>query len=326
MAFENAVIVTSAEPAMPTIVTGSTTDTDQGPAPETGQDAGASTTTPRDSTGRFVSPQTEVEGVQDPTSSAEATSPGAEEIPAKKGSPQHRINQAIARQREAERQLEAERQQRQQISAEMSALRAQLPQPVQPPPPPVAFPHVDGEPTEDQFEDFGDYIKALSVFHARMSVRMEAAARQQAAEQDQQEQQIKTALTEHQKRVALGKQAHADYGEVVIENGEVELSPPMQDAIIYSPIGHEVAYYLGKHPDEAERILRLPPGPALIEMGKLEGKLSGVATPPASGHTQAPPPIRPVSGGTHSASRDLASLPIAEYIKVRQQQIQARRT
>jgi hypothetical protein len=67
----------------------------------------------------------------------------------------------------------------------------------------------------------------------------------------------------------------------------------MRDVIVDSPAGPELAYYLANDRAAAERISRLPPHMAALEMGRIEGRLGAlkeVKTRPAPVVSKAPPP------------------------------------
>jgi hypothetical protein len=111
--------------------------------------------------------------------------------------------------------------------------------------------------------------------------------------------------------------SHPDYAEVA-ESDALPISPPMAMAITNSPAGPQIAYYLGKHPDEAARIAAIQtPAMVLYEIGRLAAraetgelaKLSRAASPPA--RRAAPTP-------RSGAPREL---PMNEYAKVRNEQL-----
>jgi hypothetical protein len=321
MALENAVIVSAdvESVGIPAAVAFGTPDTPQEPT--------TPATPERDEHGRFVAVEPPVAAEPETPPAEPETAAGTEPEPvepvAKKGSPQQRINQAIARQREAERLLDTERQANARYVAELAALRPATP-PADPPAPAPSSPVV-GEPTEDQYADFNDYVKALAVFHAKATYQQALADQRATAERDTAEARQKVVLTEHQTRVALGKTLHADYDEVVFRE-DVNVSAAMHDAIVHSPLGHELMYYLGKNTEDSDRIAHLPPGPALIEMGKLEARIEGATLKPVAAvpMSRTPPPITPVRGGTHTPRSDGRDLSLKDYIARRNAEEMAR--
>jgi hypothetical protein len=79
------------------------------------------------------------------------------------------------------------------------------------------------------------------------------------------------------------------------------------DVFIGSETGADVAYYLGKNPAEIQRLAGLPPNMALVELGRIESKLTA---PPPKTPTKAPPPVNPVgSSATAGAEPDPAKDP-----------------
>ena len=75
--------------------------------------------------------------------------------------------------------------------------------------------------------------------------------------------------------------------------------------------GHKVLNHLGANPDEADRILSLPPLKQARELAKLEATLSKPAPPPPV--SNAPAPIAPVGSKAAPAEPDEFASP-AEYI------------
>jgi hypothetical protein len=57
--------------------------------------------------------------------------------------------------------------------------------------------------------------------------------------------------------------------------------------------GHKVLHHLGQNPEEAERLLSLPPLRMALELARLETKVGQAKAPPVS---NAPAPITPVGG------------------------------
>ena len=101
-----------------------------------------------------------------------------------------------------------------------------------------------------------------------------------------------------------------DYDQIV-GNPNLTITPLMADAIKESDNGASVAYYLGKNPDEAARIARMSPVQQAAAIGRLEAKV----TTPAKRSTQAPPPVKTVSGGTGTAAFDPDKSSMEDFYK-----------
>lgn len=68
------------------------------------------------------------------------------------------------------------------------------------------------------------------------------------------------------------------------------------------PDGHKVIMELANDPEEAERILRLPPVKRTVALVKLSERLSQPAKTPPKPISKAPAPVAPVGGNTKPAS------------------------
>lgn len=327
MALENAVVVSSDAPDV-SVQIGAASTTTMAPTESTD-----SSTPQRDETGRFVSSPVNADdaaGAQTTAPEPDATAePPAK--PEKRASPQKRIDQAIWRQREAERRAD-------DLAARLETLESgrAAPDRATPPPQQVTPPtDPDPRPTEDQHERYEDYIEALTEWKTRRTIAADFAARRQYEQEQHVERTQQAVLAGHAARVAEAKTLYPDWEETVSRE-DVPVTAPMEDAILHSPIGHHLMYYLGEHPEIATWVSQQPPGPALIAMGKLEAHLEAAFSGPAPSVpapttppvplSRTPPPIQPVTGGVHVSSRDLASLPLKEYMRVRQEQINMRRT
>lgn len=99
---------------------------------------------------------------------------------------------------------------------------------------------------------------------------------------------------------------YKDFNDVVTRSPQ-DGGPPVSDlmfaAIKESDIGPEIAYHLGKNPDEARRIYGLNPVSQIREIGKLEVKLAG-APAPVKKASSAPDPINPVGSRSQSPAVD----------------------
>jgi hypothetical protein len=95
---------------------------------------------------------------------------------------------------------------------------------------------------------------------------------------------------------------------------DVAYSAPISDAtahlIAQMEDGPQVAYALGKNPAEARKIERLPETLKAVELGKIAARLSN---PTPKKTTQAPEPINPVLGRGSSTSPDPEKMNFNEF-------------
>mgnify|MGYP001567158277 CR=1 FL=1 len=253
----------------------------------------------------------------------------------KRKDPQKRIDQAIARQRQAEVSLKtalAERQAAIDARAVLEARLAAIEAKVTPSLEPVApTPAAETVLTPENFETYEAYIDALVQQRTEKAIETRLATERERLARETADRATSDALAQHQTRFERAKATHDDFEAVVGQ--DIALSAPMRDVIVASEEGPEMAYYLGTHPDEAARIAALPPGPALVEMGKLAVRVVAAAPAPvqASGPaptvppvTRVPAPIRPVGTGASASSVPLDALPLADFVARRNAEDRAR--
>lgn len=218
---------------------------------------------------------------------APETVEGEDEKP-RKPTAKDRIDELTRLRREAERDAEYWR---------AKALQAPEPKQEAKPAEPTAT-----APDPEQYEagEFDTrYIRDLARFEAKQEVA--AAIASVKAEQTQGQ-----AEREWQSKIAKASETMPDFEEKVIagaQRNEWACSPQMGEALRASDQGPELAYHLASNPAEAARISRLSPALQLMELGKLEAKLT---QPKANTVTNAPTPAPQArgSGGTFKAAPD----------------------
>lgn len=209
-----------------------------------------------------------------------------------KSNVQKRIDQLTWRQRETER--------------ENQYLRQQIAQSQQQP--------EQGEPQVDQFSDYDQYIAARAQYEAKRTFESLQAQEREA----QQAQQAQVRANQYRLRADQFAATKPDYHEVV-SNPYLHITDQMGEVIQSLEKGPELAYHLGNHPEEAERIARLSPVMQAAELGKLEARMT--TQKPAS-ITNAPSPVEPVAGGGDSSVKDPENMTMDEFIAWRNANIQ----
>ena len=140
----------------------------------------------------------------------------------------------------------------------------------------------------------------------------------------------KIALEAYNTRKEKTMEKYADFDEVA-NSPDVKVSMPVAHAIIHSENGPEIQYYLGKHPDEAQRLSDMTvrqfnpqtrlmdtvPDVArqLLELGLIVGKINAPAPKPAISNV--PKPLKPLKGGETQISKDPKDMSVDEYVKWR---------
>ncbi len=168
---------------------------------------------------------------------------------------------------------------------------------------------------KDSVFDQDAYQKAVSEYNKAETKRL--------LEDERQKTEMAQAVARVNQSWDASRKTHPDFDEV---RSKVEGTPAdefPQFVLNYivkdSEDPGEVSYYLWSHPEDAQRIAKLPPIRAIAELGKLEARLSKPveAKAPvkevAPERTGAPPPITPISAtGSGTVNTDPSKMTFAE--------------
>ena len=171
----------------------------------------------------------------------------------------------------------------------------------------------------ENFNSTEEYLDALAEAKAQEKIRQK---------QEQEKQQ--TIRKSYESRVEKAIEKYSDYEQVAHSN-DVRITNEMASFIMDSDVGPEIAYFLGKNPEESYRIADLPPLQQAREIGKLEAKL--IANPPAAPTkkvSSAPDPIKPIATSSSKAGkyettdpRSVDTMSVSEWIEAeRKRQLQ----
>ena len=225
------------------------------------------------------------------------------------------------------RQLHAERERAREDAAYWrgQAEAKKTPEPVTQPEP------VNNGPTPDQFATYEDYLDARADFRAEQKyITLEAAKEQRVKEdavkaaEEKEEQSFKS-------KVEAFKAKTPDF-EDTVRNPDLRISKVMYEAMRETEVGPQIAYHLGKNPQEAARIAGLSPIAAIKEIGKLEAKFSKEPAPTVQTKTISDAPEPPsIVQGTASGQKDESKMTDTEWYahwkaeKVKKMQARAQR-
>lgn len=104
---------------------------------------------------------------------------------------------------------------------------------------------------------------------------------------------MQKAITEFQARVAEASKRYPDWEDTLEEADGALVEPLVAEFIMESPVGPDIAYYLAKHPDEAQALESASEKRKLILLGKLEDKVSVKQAPKV---TKAPAKVPEIKG------------------------------
>jgi hypothetical protein len=174
----------------------------------------------------------------------------------------------------------------------------------------------DGPPKQEDFGTYDEYLRALT----RHEIRTEMAQERQKLTGELEARELQGGF---EKRVEAVRAKHADFNEVAFANDH-EVSPIMRDAILNTPNGAEIAYWLGQNHEESNRIARLSPNHQIFELGRISDRLAARQSAPKPQASAAPAPITPVKAGGKAVEGLREDLPIGEWMKRREKEARNR--
>lgn len=157
----------------------------------------------------------------------------------------------------------------------------------------------------EAFRDDQAYIDA------RLEQLAERKATEKISQLERQREQEKVS-EQFLERAEKASEKYPDFQQVA-GNPNLPINEGMAEFIADSEAGPDVAYYLGKHPNEAAKIAQMSPIKAARELTRIE---ADVSSKPAVRTSSAPAPISPI-GNRGSVQTSLANMDFAEYKKAR---------
>lgn len=236
-----------------------------------------------------------------PTPSGETVTPDGGSTPQTEAKPDRTFTQAeldeiLEKRLAKERNKRKERERENEVLRRLALERGERPEAPKP-----AQPQSDGRPKREEFQDYEQYVEALADWKAETKIR-EAETRRQAQTREEQIRQYQAHVQrEYQGRVEKARAKYEDFDDLV-GDPTLPITVPMAHVIAEMEMGPDVAYYLAQNRADAERIARLSPARAAIELGKIEAKVASAPAPKTVTPSHAPAPITPVSGKAPVAS------------------------
>ena len=224
---------------------------------------------------------------------------------------QRRIDEMTKLRREAERRAQKLEE---MLGEVIGQIKAGTPPSEHPPAqPPAEFVPTRPRPTREQFEyDEDKYIDAVTDWKYEQREAL-AAHERRMTEQQQTQVQIQKAVEERRvKTLQEGAQKYPDFDEVVRSLPAAIMNPEMALCVLQTRTPADIAYHLGKNPDEAERISRLAPIEKAIALGELQAAI--LANQKKT--TSAPPPPNPI-GGREPSPKSESQMSMDEWLKAR---------
>lgn len=156
------------------------------------------------------------------------------------------------------------------------------------------------KPKWENFETEEAYREAEIEWQAEKVFRKKELQRHQQVIQQQQRQE----KAQFESWLDAGNSKFEDFQAVAMkkyEQGGPAITLEMDQAIRSDDLGHEIAYHLGKNPEESRRIAALSPIAQIREIGKLSARLEKeTIQPEPRTRTAAPAPTKGPAGGSES--------------------------
>lgn len=186
----------------------------------------------------------------------------------------------------------------------------------------------DDEPSADDYDTQAEYMKALSKWAAKQARDEERAEREKEATANRTKEIVKAWNTQ----VTAAKSKYDDWDDVM---GDLEIGVAVGRALVETPDGAEIAYFIGKNPKEADSLRDLKTDREVgMAIGELRSKMRVEAKQRENDNAKdkltneakkKPEPLNPVAGTSNSAVTKMPSeMTYAEYKVYRNNQIAAR--
>lgn len=173
------------------------------------------------------------------------------------------------------------------------------------------------EPVADDFEDYGEFVKAAARWayadEQRKTVDTNADTAAKAVETHR--------AAEWGAKIGEAKTIFADF-DAVMDKADTPTLPHVAQAIMDADRGPELLYHLASNPEIVEKLNDMSPYRAAMELGRIEATLAAPAEAPKPRETtqsKAPAPITPVQAAS-SATKDPAKMSQDEYMAWRTSQ------
>jgi hypothetical protein len=172
------------------------------------------------------------------------------------------------------------------------------------------------KPKQGDFEDYEEFetkrdtwIEERARLRARVDSVREDVARRLTLEQAEANRAAKETTTRFEQTEAAARERHDDYDEQIqaAKDANIRVSDDIVTAMLESPHGGELRYYLCANPSEVSRLMTLTPHRQIVELGMIESRIAASLPEPAATRrptartTRAPEPQRNLIGDLASA-------------------------
>lgn len=176
-------------------------------------------------------------------------------------------------------------------------------------------------PRSDDFEDYAQYEDARDAWLSEKAEHNAYHKAKAEIEESRRRQEAESHLASYNTWKRQGMEKYQDFEQVITSSGNVP--EVMSQAVREANNSHEVAYYLGKNPQEFQRIASLSPIKQAMEVAQISVTLASKTVKPKT-IPNAAPPITPVTPKA-TPNVSLADMSMDDFIAYRNEQEFGRR-
>ncbi|MDQ2079485.1 hypothetical protein RA307_04760 [Xanthobacteraceae bacterium Astr-EGSB] len=171
-------------------------------------------------------------------------------------------------------------------------------------------------PKESDFpNDYLAYDRAMRAYETKKAIRDEARRAEEADAAAEREVEHRQRVRAYNARLEEAKPRIKDFDQVMRAAGNLQIRNDVRDAILESPKGPLLSYFLAKNPDVVDDLNRMTPAGAARKIGNLEARIRG---PKPKTKTEAKPSAPAPKGGAGGSAKDPAKMTSEEYYAWRQ--------
>lgn len=170
--------------------------------------------------------------------------------------------------------------------------------------------------------DYRGYLKGMARWEGRQEFKSQQRKQAEETSKRTREEQVKKSSETYLSHATKARTKYPDYDDVTGANTNPALvvTHAMADAIVeMGENGPDVAYYLGKNPEESQRIANLSPRAQFLELGAIKATLKSEVVKPSV--SQAKPPIKPLQSGSGAAASSSDEESMEAYAAKRAKQL-----
>lgn len=178
----------------------------------------------------------------------------------------------------------------------------------------------DGEPAEDQFDSYGDYIKAWTKWDNREAIKQFQVEQDSRTKESRKAEDFQSKVLTYQEKVAALAENDSTYNPEVYDKKLLEvmqkglITKQLEEEILDADNAERVTRHLLDHPEELILLRNLDDKALTRAITKLDARFENQGqSVKVAKTTKSPPPISPVKSNSSGNNKSLDELPYEEY-------------